>query len=322
MGDAMGMPGEMWSQRRIRETFGQIHDFLPGHPDNEISAGFAPGETTDDTIVTVLVAQALIRCGGTLPPLELVHSIENWAKQNPKSKTVIGPSTQRAFQQIANGVPPEQAGRTGETNGASMRISPVGIISDPADLPALVQRVSNVCMATHNTSTAISAASAVAAAVACGVSGIPMEEASSYILEAAALGQGMGYETCSPSVCERIRFSMELSDATPDDDAFMERQFHLVGCGLPSTESVPSAIAIALRCRGDVMRCARLCANIGGDTDTMGAIACAISGAFAGIQAIPAEVVAHITRVNPFGFEELARGLLQLRQKKKGKDAL
>ena len=71
IGDAMGMPGEMWSRSRIQKTFGRICDFLPGHPDHEISAGFKPGETTDDTIVTVLVAKALIRSGGDLPPLEL-----------------------------------------------------------------------------------------------------------------------------------------------------------------------------------------------------------------------------------------------------------
>lgn len=314
IGDAMGMPGEMWSRSRIQKTFGRICDFLPGHPDHEISAGFKPGETTDDTIVTVLVAKALIRSGGDLPPLELVHSIENWAKENRKSKTVIGPSTQRAFTQIANGVPPEQAGRTGETNGASMRISPVGMISDHRDLPALVERVSKVCMPTHNTSTAIAAASAVAAAVAHGIAGLPLEEARPYILEAAALGSAKGYDTCSPSVVERIRFSMELSDTIKDDEAFMDRQFSLVGCGLPSTESVPTAIAIALRCGGDVIRCAEMCANIGGDTDTMGAIACAISGAHSGIHAIPEDTVKRICEQNPFGFEALAEELLQLRR--------
>lgn len=314
IGDAMGMPGEMWSRSRIQKTFGQIRDFLPGHPENEISAGFAPGETTDDTIVTVLVAKVLIRCKGSLPPMELVNSIENWAKENPKSKTVIGPSTQRAFQQIANGVPPARAGRTGETNGASMRISPVGIISDHKNLSQLVQRVGEACTPTHNTSTAIAAASAVAAAVAHGIAGFPLDDARRCILEAAELGQQKGYDTCSPSVLERIRFSLELSDSIEDDEMFMDRQFALVGGGLPSTESVPTAIAIALRCKGDVMRCARMCANIGGDTDTMGAIACTISGAHSGIQAIPADVVRQICEQNPFGFEKLAEELHQLRR--------
>lgn len=313
VGDAMGMPGEMWSRSRIQKTFGSIRDFLPGHPDHEISAGFAPCETTDDTIVTVLVAKALIRSKGDLLPLELVHSIQNWAKENSKSKTVIGPSTQKAFQQIADGVPPEQAGRTGETNGASMRISPVGIISDHRDLPTLVERVSKVCMPTHNTITAISAASAVAAAVAHGIAGLPLENAYQCILEAAALGRQKGYDTCSPNVVERIRFSMELSNSIDDDEVFMDRQFSLVGCGLPSTESVPTAIAIALRCKGDMMRCAKMCANIGGDTDTMGAIACAITGAHGGIASIPEDVVKRICEKNPFSFEDLAQQLLHLR---------
>lgn len=315
VGDAMGMPGEMWSQRRIRDVFGEIRDFLPGHPDNEISAGFAPGETTDDSIVTVLVAQALIRSDGQLQPMELVNSIQDWAKNNPKSKTVIGPSTQRAFQQIANGVPPEQAGRSGETNGASMRISPVGTISCSDDLPALVERVSNVCMPTHNTSPAIAAACAVAAAVAHGIDGKPIEAAEECILEAAELGGKRGYEGCGPSVAERIRFSLELSKSEPDDWQFMRRQFAVVGCGLPSSESVPSALAIALRCGTDVMRCAWMCANIGGDTDTMGAIACAISGAHGGITAIPKTVVQMILERNGFDYPTLASGLLDLRKK-------
>lgn len=313
IGDAMGMPGEMWSQQRIRRTFGRITQFLPGPADNEISAGFAPGETTDDSIVTVLVAKALIRSNGELSPMDLVNSIQEWAASNPKSKTVIGPSTQRAFQQIANGVPPELAGKNGETNGASMRISPVGIISTTRDLPTLVKRVAKVCMSTHNTSSAIAAACAVAAAVAHGIDGEEDTFLRDVILEAAALGEKQGFETCSPSVVERIRFSLELSDSIGDDEEFMRRQYALVGCGLPSTESVPTALAIALRCGTDLMRCARLCANIGGDTDTMGAIACAICGAHGGMQTVPGEVVDQLLAVNHFDFPALAQQLCDLR---------
>lgn len=314
IGDAMGMPGEMWSQQRIRRTFGEITDFLPGHADNEISAGFAPGETTDDSIVTVLVAKALIRSGGELAPMDLVTSIQNWAASNPKSKTVIGPSTQRAFQQIANGVAPELAGKNGETNGASMRISPVGIISTTRDLESLVRRVANVCMPTHNTSSAIAAACAVAAAVAHGIDGeddIPLRDV---ILDAAVLGEKQGFETCSPSVAERIRFSLELSDSIADDEEFMRRQYALVGCGLPSTESVPTALTIALRCGTDLMRCARMCANIGGDTDTMGAIACAISGAHGGLQTVPQETLDRLLSVNDFDLQGLTKQLSTLRE--------
>ncbi len=50
-------------------------------------------------------------------------------------------------------------------------------------------------------------------------------------------------------------------------------------------ESVPAAISIAYYTR-DVKTCALMCANLGGDTDTIGAMATAICGAKTGIRAI------------------------------------
>lgn len=319
IGDAMGMPTEMWSPARIQRSFGEIKDFLPGPDDNEISAGLKAGETTDDSIITMIIAGSMIKTGRIPEPMELVNSIDAWSKSNPKSKTVIGPSTQRAFQQIANGVPPEQAGRFGETNGASMRISPVGIISSCQDMGSLVERVHHMCLSTHNTDTAISAASAVAASVANGIDGGCIDELPLIMLSAAQRGSKLGFETCSPSVEQRLRFSMELSDSVADDEEFMHRQYSMVGCGLPSTESVPTALTIALRCKGDVMRCAKMCANIGGDTDTMGAIACAISGAHTGMNTIQAGAEKLISEINGFDFDQTAREMYDLRRKYMGK---
>ena len=51
----------------------------------------------------------------------------------------------------------------------------------------------------------------------------------------------------------------------------------MIGCGTSLTESVPTALAIAYFCK-DPNKCAIFCANIGGDTDTIGAMATAISG--------------------------------------------
>ena len=40
---------------------------------------------------------------------------------------LLGPSTQRAVAAVLAGAPAEEAGATGATNGAAMRITPVGI---------------------------------------------------------------------------------------------------------------------------------------------------------------------------------------------------
>ena len=60
-------------------------------------------------------------------------------------------------------------------------------------------------------------------------------------------------------------------------------------------------------------RCARLAANLGGDTDTIGAMATGICGAFAGVGAIPAADLALLRSVNELSFDELAPQLATYR---------
>lgn len=306
LGDAMGMPAEGFSRERVRRQFGGIADFLPGPPDNPISAGFRAYETTDDTAVTVLVAELLLDSPGLPDPLALVKRIEAWARGNGKSRTVIGPSTRRAFDRLHAGVPVEQAGREGTTNGAAMRIAPVGIRCDyrrERELDAFVERI---CLPTHHTSPAMAAAAAVAAAVSHGIRG-GREEMLSVALAAAERDGRMGADVCSPSVPARLRLAAELSRRYPQDDDFCRALYEVVGTGLPSAESVPAALAIAHRTGCDLMASIRLCANTGGDTDTMGAIAGAVCGAHTGASAIPARHVKAVCEVNPFPFAHLAQ---------------
>lgn len=59
--------------------------------------------------------------------------------------------------------------------------------------------------------------------------------------------------------------------------------------------------------KGDPLKCARYAANIGGDTDTMGAMACGICGAICGADAFLKEDVELLESVNEIDFEELAQ---------------
>ena len=43
IGDAMGMPPELWSRKRCLEYYGKITDFLDGCPENIISYQYKPG---------------------------------------------------------------------------------------------------------------------------------------------------------------------------------------------------------------------------------------------------------------------------------------
>ena len=49
IGDAMGMPSELWPKRRIINHFGWIERFLPGPKENIAACEFRAAEFTDDT---------------------------------------------------------------------------------------------------------------------------------------------------------------------------------------------------------------------------------------------------------------------------------
>lgn len=95
--------------------------------------------------------------------------------------------------------------------------------------------------------------------------------------------------------------------------AFMEVQYRENGSGLPMIEVAPTAVAIAYRSRGDIMRAARLAANMGGDTDTVASMACMIIGAHVGASQIDERAIEIVSSVNDHPFESIAKGLSSIK---------
>ena len=87
------------------------------------------GTVTDDTEQAVLLAGSWSRAAARIDPHELAAALTAWERAMAErgSLDLLGPSTKRALAAILAGVPPAEAGRTGTTNGAAMRIAPVGI---------------------------------------------------------------------------------------------------------------------------------------------------------------------------------------------------
>ena len=171
LGDAFGMPMEMWPRDRRERQLGYVTTLLPGQPDNDISKGRAAGETTDDSAFSRLICELLIEYGA-VEPLALAQRIIAWrSRGGEKCELVLGPSTKQAIESIAAGGSVEEAGRGGRTNGAAMRILPVGIAFDWRNEAHFAAQVNSACKATHNTNVAMGAAGAVAAAVSCAVRG-------------------------------------------------------------------------------------------------------------------------------------------------------
>src|SRR5450756_2147810 len=155
IGDALGMPTQMLSRQQITRRWGPLLTGFeaapPGHP---IAAGMPAGAVTDDTEQAVLLARLLLSSSASrVDPRELAAALAAWERGMAArgSLDLLGPSTRRAIDAVLAGTPPEEAGASGDTNGAAMRIAPVGI------------------MVAAGNPTALADAAAVAAAVsACG----------------------------------------------------------------------------------------------------------------------------------------------------------
>jgi ADP-ribosylglycohydrolase len=308
------MPTQLLSRPEIRARWGELlTGFEPAPPGHPIAAGMAAGAVTDDTEQAVLLGRLLVSGHGIIDPNEFALALVSWERDmaGRGSRDLLGPSTKRAVAAVLAGTPPEQAGSAGDTNGAAMRIAPVGIATAPGSLPALVDNVVMASRVTHNTGIALAGAAAVAAAVSAGISGAGINQATALAVEAARIAAGRGHWVAGADVAARIEWAAGLV-AGRDQAEAAGLIYTLVGTSLATQESVPAAFAVLAAVPGDPWRACLLAASLGGDCDTIAAMAGAITGACHGIGAFPPEAIA-IIDAQDLGLTALAGDLLALR---------
>jgi ADP-ribosylglycohydrolase len=321
LGDAMGMPGELWPRARIVAHLGWIDRFLPGPDGHFVVDGFLAGQVTDDTQQTYMLAEAILAAGGTVDTSVIAKHLVEWADRVGASEgNFLGPSSARAIQKLRDGADPSETGNGGETNGAAMRIAPVGVIHRSNDLDALVDGVVAASRMSHDTSVAISGASLVAGTISAAIDAgesiareVRVDVALEVGFEAGRRGATRGECVVSASVVRRSQWAADLARKAGEDTEFLQDLYDLVGGGVATAESVPAAVGLLVRSGGDPLRCAVLAANLGGDTDTIGAIATGMAGAVSGISAIPRDLLTQLREVNQIEPERLADALLDYR---------
>ena len=300
LGDAMGMPSEGMDAKTIRTTFGTIRRFLPSCEKDVLGRSFKAGQVTDDTINTLLVCDAVIAGQGSFDPFVYLSLLQTWICENRgQSQYMIGPSTKQALQAIADGIPLEEAGRNGTTNGAAMKAAPLGIISDYKRLDQLIDHVSLLCLPTHHTPVAIAGASIVAAL-------------SSYALQGGCDLEemwGLADRVCSHR--KAYDLAAELDDIREymvrHEKAEILRYLEKKGTGIETIQTIPAVLALLELSGLDPYECAVLAAGLGGDTDTIGAISCSICGAIH--LDIDETFVSVLEQVNGIDFSAYARNL-------------
>lgn len=309
-GDAMGMPTEFLKREDIRTYFPNgVDTFYPSTPIHMNGQKLQAGEITDDTINTLLIVEMLKQQKGKVTAQGYLDHLVKWMNQDPeKNAAISGPSTKKALNYLAKGKPLERAGILGTTNGSSMRISPIGILFDYRDLDHLIDQVEQICIPTHNNSIAIAGASAVAACVSYGVrGGDQLEELWALAFKAIEKGSQRGFHSPSISLKRRLRSIYEFTVNHSEDEVIDEIQ-NFYGCSYETSETIPAVFAIIQLAGGNPLKAARICAEIGGDTDTYGAIATAICGAMH--PDFPCEQVSLLESVNHLNFSSLTEDLM------------
>ena len=315
LGDALGMPTESLPRAEIVARYGPlIGEFFAGPAGHPLAAGLPAGSVTDDTEQAVLLARLVVAGAGEVDAGDMAAGLLAWEEsmQTRGSLNLLGPSTRAALAALAAGADVAEAGRAGATNGAAMRIAPVGIATDSRNPGLLEDRVVAASRLTHNTGVALAGAAAVAMAVSAGIDGDPLPVTIGRAVAAAASAAGRGHWAAGADVAARISWATGLATGLGHDD-LIDTVYRLVGTSLATQESVPAAFAVAAACPGDPWLACRIAASLGGDTDTIAAMTGAICGACHGAGAFPDAARRTVARVNGLDLGPLADALLAIR---------
>ena len=312
LGDALGCPTEFLTPDQIVSEYGWVEGLVAApswHPHSALPIG----RVTDDTEQALALAGVYLR-DGCMTAEASAQALLEWADaQGEYLELYLGPSTRKALEALRGGADPRQSGGAGKTIGAAMRVPPVGIVR-AGDLDGALADAVEASLPTHGTTLALSGAAAVACAVAVAMGeDADLQEVLEAGMEGAVRGRAFGTWAWTPPLEKRIELALRLVRQADSETAALRALYDYVGVDLTVAESIPTAFGLVALAEGEPMRAVRFAANVGGDTDTIGAIAGAICGALRGINAVDEVLLAEVERVNDLDLATVAQGLIQVR---------
>lgn len=273
VGDALGMQTEGMTPAEIIQKFNVVFDYGPGRRGSP-NEKLRPGQYTDDTEQTLILARSIIKARTFDPALFSKMLVEHCEKilTNPDLNRGWGSTTLGACQRLLSGIPWKESGGDIPTCGSAIRVSPVGLLY-PGKHAGLEDCAFTSSLPTHNSAESIAGAVAVAAAVSLAVVNTNPGE---IIRKTADIARkyDMGLANKIYSI-EKMSFMTELN------------AFSILGTSIRTADVVPSALYCFARNPLDFPKAIIMAVNAGGDTDSIAAIAGAVSGAYLGVEAIP-----------------------------------
>jgi len=241
---------------------------------------------TDDTAMTIGLAESISQVGG-LDQQHLGDTFRTNFEREPWRGYAAGPPT--LFARVKRlGIGYVKAARAlfgGEGsfgNGAAMRVAPVGLFFhdalDSENPAALYEHARASATVTHAHPIGVDGAAVQAHAVAQAVQLSPQEPFPE---------EAFTHKLVAFAQTEEMRAKIALVGELLREEVSPRAAATRLGQSVFAHESAPFAIYAFLRHPKSFEDCLFCAALNSGDRDTVGAMACAISGAYLGVEAIP-----------------------------------
>lgn len=260
VGDALGAPLEFMPRDEIAATFGEVRELIGGGWLN-----VEPGEWTDDTQLALAIAESIVRLGRIDPP-DIAARFVGWLRTGPKD---VGNLTRAAIRYHEQGLPWGEVGPRivadfpggSAGNGSLMRCAPVALFQ--AQRPAALLRDSAIVSEiTHANPLSVWGSIAVNLAIVEFLHGRrdgAIERVAGQIPERA--------------VADTLRAAATLPRRAVRSGGYVLETVGAAFWALAQGETFEEVLVAAI--------------NLGGDADTVGAVAGALAGARDGVSAIP-----------------------------------
>ncbi|EJX4927924.1 ADP-ribosylglycohydrolase family protein [Salmonella enterica] len=324
--DAMGAATEVRTQQQIREYFGGWVTGFEKPPADTFGRCNEAGMCTDDFIQAKYIMDALLKNQRQVSNEAMREAFQRWLNY-PYYANFTGPTTRAAMKAIFNdnrtslqgvlegekqSVQIINKGNAEATNGAAMKIWPAAVLH-PGDIEKAIRTALEICRFTHNNVLAMSGAAAMAAATSEALQPVASAES---IIAAGIYGADRGYAlaeeqgammVAGPSVGRRIELAVAIGKRHANWETAIVEIADIIGSGLHVSEAVPAAFGLFACCPNSAVDAIISAVNIGNDTDTVATMVGALSGAWHGADAFPADYLTTINRKNHFDLAELAR---------------
>jgi ADP-ribosylglycohydrolase len=280
---------------------------LAGRPEARANADYPFGQYSDDTQLARELLISVREAGGWNPAAFAARIADLF---RTGADVGAGQGTRGAAQRLLagaswreSGAPPPYAG-----NGSAMRAAPLGLLfaGDPAALRAAAREQSRI---THLDPRCTAGAVAVAGAALLTTAPGPLDP------RAVLRRLTVWVEAEDASVARAVAgiegwLTLEPSDAAARLRAEGLDPGHIsswLGISAFVTPSVAWSLYAFLRTPDDYWATVCTAVAVGGDTDTMGAIAGALAGARLGPDALPPDLLARLTDRGRWGASDLAQ---------------